>query len=82
MNSEYSLACGCCRTVNPYCICLIHPHSVVDVGCGSGSWLSVFKSKYGCSVLGIDGEYVDLQDTFLSQSEFLSHNLEKNGFVW
>lgn len=61
---------------------LIHHHSVVDVWCGSGSWLSVFKSKYGCSILGIDGDYVDLQDTFLTMGEFFPLNLEKNRFVW
>lgn len=56
---------------------LIHPHSAVDVGCGSGSWLYVLKTKYNCSVLGIDGDYVDIHDTYLSEFEFYSQNLEK-----
>ena len=28
--------------------------SVIDLGCGSGNWLSVFK-KYGCKTMGVDG---------------------------
>lgn len=33
------------------------PKTVVDVGCGIGTWASVFE-KYGCEALGIDGDYV------------------------
>lgn len=34
-----------------------HPKTIVDVGCGIGTWASVFQ-KYGCESLGIDGDYV------------------------
>ena len=34
-----------------------HPKTVVDVGCGIGTWASVFE-KYDCEALGIDGDYV------------------------
>lgn len=34
-----------------------HPKDIVDVGCGIGTWASVFE-KYGCEALGIDGDYV------------------------
>lgn len=38
---------------------LVHPKSVVDLGCGVGTWLSVFRGM-GCDeVLGLDGDYVD-----------------------
>ncbi len=37
---------------------LIHPSSVVDVGCGSGAWLDIFQ-KYGTErILGLDGNNV------------------------
>jgi SAM-dependent methyltransferase len=37
---------------------LISPKSVVDVGCGTGTWLSIFQ-KYGVrDIIGIDGEWV------------------------
>ncbi len=33
--------------------------SVVDIGCGDGTWLSVFRRLGVVDILGIDGEYVD-----------------------
>lgn len=33
--------------------------SVVDAGCGDGSWLSVFKEAGASRVLGLDGPWVD-----------------------
>jgi len=38
---------------------LVRPHSVVDVGCGVGSWAAVALDLGGAEVLGIDGDYVD-----------------------
>lgn len=32
------------RVIVPLLIADLHPQSVVDVGCGDGSWLSVFKA--------------------------------------
>jgi SAM-dependent methyltransferase len=47
------------KTVVPIVYNLIRPKSVVDVGCGRGTWLRVFK-EYGVNrILGIDGDYID-----------------------
>ncbi len=35
----------------------IKPKSVVDIGCGTGAWLSVSKTMNVSDVLGLDGEY-------------------------
>ncbi len=35
------------------------PGSVVDIGCGVGTWLSVCRSKGVSDVLGVDGSHVD-----------------------
>jgi len=37
----------------------VRPGSVVDVGCGVGTWLQVCRQKGIEDVLGIDGDYVD-----------------------
>ncbi|NJK83677.1 MAG: class I SAM-dependent methyltransferase [Saprospiraceae bacterium] len=38
---------------------LIQPKSVLDVGCGNGSWLKVFHKNYEIEdILGVDGFYV------------------------
>jgi SAM-dependent methyltransferase len=59
----------------PYLLNLINPKSVVDFGCGLGTWLNVFK-KYGCSnILGIDGVDVDAEKLAIRRSEFLVHDL-------
>jgi SAM-dependent methyltransferase len=47
------------EVIVPLVLRLLNVRSVVDVGCGDGSWLGVF-SKFGVEdVLGLDGEYVD-----------------------
>jgi hypothetical protein len=45
--------------VVPLVMNLVHPHSVVDVGCGVAPWLSVFVENGISDYLGIDGDYVD-----------------------
>jgi hypothetical protein len=43
------------RIVVPIVLDLVRPDSVVDVGCGSGAWLSVFADHGVRDILGIDG---------------------------
>jgi SAM-dependent methyltransferase len=43
----------------PLLIELFEPQSVIDVGCGTGVWLSVFR-EYGVDdILGIDGPWIE-----------------------
>jgi SAM-dependent methyltransferase len=43
----------------PLIVDWLQPRSVIDFGCGTGAWLSVFK-RYGIQkILGLDGDYVD-----------------------
>lgn len=53
------------------------PASVVDVGCGIGTWLSVFKKKGVKTVLGIDGSNVDLNQLHIDRSEFAVFDLSE-----
>jgi SAM-dependent methyltransferase len=43
--------------IAPLVIDLIAPKRVIDVGCGTGSWLRVF-ANFGCDICGIDGGHV------------------------
>jgi hypothetical protein len=45
--------------VVPLVSSLIHPSSVVDVGCGSGAWLDVFREHGADRILGLDGHNID-----------------------
>ena len=36
----------------------IEPKSIIDIGCGLGQWVSVFKRHGANNVLGVDGSHV------------------------
>jgi len=51
--------------------------SVVDLGCGNGAWLSVFK-ELGCNnITGVDGGEVDETNLLIPKENFISHDFTK-----
>jgi SAM-dependent methyltransferase len=63
------------RVVLPAVIDLVHPRSIVDVGCGAGSWL-VVAAKLGISdTLGVDADHVDRRLLEIAPDQFLAHDL-------
>jgi|SRR6185312_1647347 len=56
----------------------ISPSSVIDVGCGIGAWLSVWRKNGAKEIIGIDGEYVDTSKLLIEKAEFKAQDLEKN----
>lgn len=64
------------RVVVPIILSAIKPSSVVDVGCGRGSWLKVFR-EHGISVNGIDGDYVDRTRCLIPADKFLTADLSR-----
>jgi SAM-dependent methyltransferase len=55
----------------------INPVSVIDVGCGIGAWLSVWKKNGTTGIFGIDGGYIDTSKLMIDKSEFSAVDLEK-----
>ncbi len=55
----------------------IAPRSVVDVGCGTGTWLAVFRDLGVDDVWGIDGAYVQDEQLEIPKEHFLPHDLEE-----
>jgi len=52
------------------------PTSLVDVGCGSGTWCRAFADRFASAdVRGIDGDYVDRSHLVIEQTQFLAHDL-------
>jgi SAM-dependent methyltransferase len=43
----------------PLVVELLKPKSVIDIGCGVGAWLSVFKKLGIVDILGVDGGWVN-----------------------
>ena len=56
---------------------LLRPGSVVDVGCGTGLWLSVFAQRGVPDVLGIDGDYVDRGRLRIAAERFMPADLSR-----
>src|ERR1039458_10433287 len=46
------------RVVVSMVVELMHPSSVLDVGCGRGNWLSTFIAQGVENVVGLDGDYI------------------------
>lgn len=55
----------------------VNPSSVVDVGCGQGSWLSVWNEMGLNDVCGYDGSYIDKTRLLIDPDRFISCDLEK-----
>lgn len=65
------------REIIPLLLGFIHPKSIVDVGCGLGTWLTVFKEFGITECLGIDGDYIKKNMLQIPQEEFLPFDLTK-----
>jgi len=64
----------------PALVQLFQPKSVIDVGCGTGNFLKVFKQLGVKEVLGVDGDWVDrdlLAKNIDPASEFMVADLQK-----
>ncbi len=56
---------------------LVRPRSVVDVGCGVGTWATVALELGATEVLGIDGDYVDRGQLQIADTCFIPWDLKK-----
>lgn len=66
------------EVVVPLAMRLVQPRSVVDVGCGVGTWLAAFR-ELGCEdVVGVDGEYVDRRLLQIPADRFLTFDLTRD----
>lgn len=53
----------------------VHPRSVLDIGCGTGTWLKVFEQMGVTDFVGVDGDYVDRNLLQVSEENFTAHDL-------
>jgi SAM-dependent methyltransferase len=58
------------KLVVPHLMELVEPKSVVDVGCGTGSWLEVFREHGVGDVLGYDADGVPRSLLEIAEEEF------------
>jgi SAM-dependent methyltransferase len=57
------------------------PKSILDVGCGIGTWLKVFEDYGVRDFLGIDGDFVDRTMLKISESNFYPQDLTKHWYL-
>src|SRR5438552_2146277 len=65
------------EVVVPLVLQLVPVRSVSDVGCGDGSWLSVFRRHGVDDIIGIDGDYVEAELLQIPQDRFRAVDLAK-----
>jgi SAM-dependent methyltransferase len=60
--------------VVPLFLSYFRPKTVLDIGCGLGTWLKIFEENQ-CEVYGIDGDYVEVKDLVIESNKFKPYNL-------
>jgi SAM-dependent methyltransferase len=65
------------REILPIVIGLVQPRSVVDVGCGIGTWLAVVQECGIDDITGIDGDYVNRSLLKIPQEKFAPFDLKE-----
>lgn len=65
------------KQVVPLVLELVEPKSVIDVGCGVGAWLAVFREAGVEDLLGVDGDYVGPQLLQIPAERFQPFDLKK-----
>lgn len=63
--------------VVPVLMSLFHPESILDAGCGTGTWLKVFQDSGIKNICGIDGDYVKPELLLINETDFIKWDLRK-----
>jgi len=63
------------RAVLPRVFDLCKPKSVIDLGCGLGTWLAVARELGVAEILGVDGAHVAPEALEIPRDRFLVHDL-------
>jgi SAM-dependent methyltransferase len=65
------------QAIVPALVELVRPRSVVDVGCGVGTWLECFAQHGVTDVFGVDGDHVRRSQLRIAEREFEGIDLAK-----
>lgn len=61
--------------IAPIIVELLHPASILDVGCGRGTWLHAFSELGAHDIVGVDGPHVETNDLEIPADSFLARDL-------
>lgn len=65
----------------PFLFEVFKPESVVDIGCGTGTWLKVCVDNGVFDILGIEGHHLDTARLVIPREFVIQSDLEKNFVV-
>lgn len=65
------------ESIVPIIMEIVNPKKVIDVGCGLGAWLKVFKNYGVEEICGIDGGLISEKDLYIEKEFFINHDLRK-----
>jgi SAM-dependent methyltransferase len=63
--------------IAPMIVDLLRPSSILDVGCGRGTWLHAFADLGVSDILGVDGPHVAAADLEIPAERFLARDLRE-----
>jgi hypothetical protein len=75
--SEGTYALTSAREIVPLIMDLVGPQSVVDLGCGVGGWLSIFREHGVEHIQGLDGEWVKPEMLRIDPAYFRAADLRR-----
>ena len=64
------------RVIVPLVLEHVKPQSVLDVGCGTGAFLAVFREHGVSEIFGVDGPWVPKEQRLTTPVSFMERNLE------
>jgi SAM-dependent methyltransferase len=65
------------RAVAPILVEMLHPSSVVDIGCGTGLWLEAFRECGVQDILGVDNRWIRPEQLQIASERFLARDLDQ-----
>ena len=65
------------RVLVPLVLDLTEPRSVLDVGCGTGTWLALCREHGVDDVVGVDGPWVHPAQLLIPEERFRNHDLQQ-----
>jgi SAM-dependent methyltransferase len=60
------------KAIVPVVFDVLQPRSVIDLGCGTGSWLAEFKRQGVADVVGVDGPHIPANQLEIHAREFVA----------
>ncbi|MFC2149064.1 class I SAM-dependent methyltransferase [Candidatus Auribacterota bacterium] len=64
------------KEIVPMVLKLVKPASVIDLGCGEGIWLSVFRDSGVEDIRGVDGAWIDKKRLNIPEERFVEFDLK------